>query len=166
MDGSSPAGATRSRRSGIRTGRNSAKTQPFDDIALRAALSSERIIAGDWTGKIRVSALDGKPLGELSANPPTLADRLADTQKRLADTQAALLGLQQQLAVAEQKFAAEKAALVEKRKAEAAVLEAAKALPPQLEKRLAEETAQLGDLRKAPRCSERCRSSGSAAEGR
>ena len=85
-------------------------TQPFADIALRAALSNERIIAGDWIGAIRVSAIDGKPLGELSANPPTLQDRIAASQKRLADGQASLAPLQQALAAAEQKLAAEKAA--------------------------------------------------------
>lgn len=85
-------------------------TQPFSDIALRAALSNERIIAGDWTGAIRVSAIDGKPLGELSANPPTLQDRIAVSQKRLAEAQASLAPLQQTLAAAEQKLAAEKAA--------------------------------------------------------
>ena len=83
-------------------------TQPFADITLRAALSNERIVAGDWTGAIRVSAIDGKPLGELTANPPTLSDRIAASQKRLADAQAALAPLQQALAAAEQKLAAEK----------------------------------------------------------
>src|SRR4030095_155537 len=107
-------------------GKELGKTQPFDDITLRAALNSERIVAGDWTGKIRVSAIDGKPLGELSADPPALADRPVDTEKRLADTQAALAPLQQQLAAAEQKLAAEKAAL-----------EAAKASEEPLQKRLA-----------------------------
>jgi hypothetical protein len=46
-------------------GKELGKTQPFDDITLRAALNSERIVAGDWTGKIRVSAIDGKPLGRI-----------------------------------------------------------------------------------------------------
>ena len=92
------------------TGKELGKTAPFADIALRAALSNERIIAGDWTGAIRVSAIDGKPLGELSANPPTLQDRIVTSQKRLTDAQASLAPLQQALAAAEQKLAAEKAA--------------------------------------------------------
>ena len=92
------------------TGKELGKTEPFADIALRAALAGERVIAGDWTGAIRVSAIDGKPLGELSANPPTLQDRIAASQKRLADAQASLAPLQQALAAAEQKLAAEKAA--------------------------------------------------------
>ena len=120
-------------------GKELVKTDPpFADIALRAALSNERIVAGDWTGVIRVSAIDGKRIGDLSANPPTLADRIADSQKRLADAQAALPALQQAYAAAEQKVNAEKAAL-----------EVAKALPAQLEKRLADETAALDALGKA-----------------
>ena len=120
-------------------GKELVKTDPpFADIALRAALSNERIVAGDWTGVIRVSAIDGKRIGDLSANPPTLADRTADSQKRLADAQAALPALQQAYAAAEQKVNVEKAAL-----------EVAKALPAQLEKRLADETAALDALGKA-----------------
>ncbi len=92
------------------TGKELGKTEPFADIALRAALAGERVIAGDWTGAIRVSAIDGKPLGELSANPPTLQDRIAASQKRLTDAQASLAPLQQALAAAEQKLAGEKAA--------------------------------------------------------
>ena len=120
------------------TGKALGATQPFGDITLRAALCNERIVAGDWSGAIRVSAIDGKPLGELTANPPTLQDRIAASQKKLTDAQAALAPLQQALAAAEQKFAAEKAAL-----------EAAKASSAQLEKRLADETAQLDVLAKA-----------------
>ena len=91
-------------------GKELGKTQPFGDIAMRVALSNERIIAGDWSGAIRVSAIDGKPLGELTANPPTLSDRIAASQKRVADAQATLAPLQQALAAAEQKLATEKAA--------------------------------------------------------
>ncbi len=92
------------------TGKALGATQPFGDITLRAALANDRIIAGDWSGAIRVSAIDGKPLGELTANPPTLSDRLGASQKRLADAQASLAPLQQALAAAEQKLATEKTA--------------------------------------------------------
>ena len=57
--------------------------EALPDIALRVAVSDEtgRVIAGDWTGVIRVwNAEDGKALGELTANPPTLAKRLATAQ--------------------------------------------------------------------------------------
>jgi hypothetical protein len=124
------------------------KTEPFADIALRAVLSNDRVIAGDWTGMIRVSDLAGKELAQLTANPPTLADRLVETNKRIGDLQASLPALQQQFAAAEQKLNAEKAAAEEKRKTEAAALEAAKALPGQLEQRLATEKTQLTELTK------------------
>lgn len=133
--------------------------EPFSDIALRVALSSEHIIAGDWTGEIRVCSLDGTRLGDLNANPPPLADRLAAAQKRLADAQPALHSLEQQSVAAAQKVSAEKAAAEqtakaelaakeEARKADAAALEAAKAALAGTEKRLAEENAQLAELRK------------------
>lgn len=66
------------------------QTEPMADIALRAGLAGDRLIAGDWTGRIRVSALDGKSLGELTSNPPSLAERIAATAKQLTEAQAAL----------------------------------------------------------------------------
>ena len=129
------------------TGKKLGETTAFNDIALRAVLAGERVIAGDWTGLIRVSTLDGKPLGELTANPPSLADRLNAAAKRFADTQAALPALKQQLAVAEQKTNAENVAIEEKRKVDAAAIEVAKALVPQIDKRLADAKAQIEELR-------------------
>ncbi len=124
------------------------KTEPFPDIALRAALSNDRVIAGDWTGLIRVSNLAGKELAQLTANPPTLADRVAETNRRIAEMQAALPGLQAQFATAEKAVSGEKAAAEAKRQAEAAALEAAKALPGQVEKKLAETLAATDILSK------------------
>jgi hypothetical protein len=92
------------------TGKQLGATKPFSDIALRAALSSDRVIAGDWTGKIRVSALDGKPLGELSSNPPALADRIAESRRRLAEMNTAVARAQAAVAVAEEKRARDSAA--------------------------------------------------------
>lgn len=91
-------------------GKKLAETPPFADIALRAGLSSERVIAGDWTGNIRVSGMDGKPLGELSANPPSLIDRLADATKRLETAQRSVSDLRTQFAAAELKLKTEQAA--------------------------------------------------------
>ena len=65
----------------------------FDDIALLAAFDHEgkRAVGGDWTGKVRVWTVeDGKPVGELTPNPPTLAERLAETDRRLGGLQPAL----------------------------------------------------------------------------
>jgi len=67
-------------------------TPPFNDIALHAAFDGEgeRIVAGDWTGAIRVfDASNAKPVGELTADPPSLSERLDLAIKNLAETQAA-----------------------------------------------------------------------------
>ncbi len=122
------------------------KTEPFADIALRAVLSNDRVIAGDWTGMIRVTNLAGKELAQLSSNPPALADRLAETTKRINELQGSLPAVQQQFAAAEKKLNDEKAAAEENRKALAAALEAAKALPGQLEQRAAAEQTQLAEI--------------------
>jgi hypothetical protein len=53
--------------------------EPLPDVALRATFSHDggRVIAGDWTGAVLVwNAADGKRVGQLSANPPTVAERL------------------------------------------------------------------------------------------
>jgi len=88
-------------------GKNLLTSASFDDIALRAVMSNERMVAGDWTGRIRVFAMggDNKPIGELSPNPPAIADHLAEAGKQLADAQAALAPLKQAVAEAEKKAA-------------------------------------------------------------
>jgi len=61
------------------------------DVALCAAFTHDdaRVIAGDWTGQIPVwTAADGKAVGQLTPNPPTLAERLDGAQKELAAKQA------------------------------------------------------------------------------
>src|SRR5258706_5412289 len=66
--------------------------EPFDDIALRATFSYDgnRVVAGDYTGAIRVwNVGDGKRAGELTANPPTVAQQLAGIEFRLKDIKAA-----------------------------------------------------------------------------
>ncbi len=65
--------------------------EAFGDLALQVAFCNEtaRVLAGDWTGEIRVfNAADGARLGGISANPPTLAERLAAAEKTLAECQA------------------------------------------------------------------------------
>ncbi len=131
------------------TGKMLGQSQPFGEIALRAVLSSDRVIAGDWNGDIRVSSLDGKPLGELSANPIPIAESLAPAKKRLAAAEAAIATLQQQFGAAEQLVKTEKAAAQEKQKAAEAALETLKATAQQIEKRMGEERSSLADLQKA-----------------
>ncbi|MFV1966427.1 MAG: c-type cytochrome domain-containing protein [Pirellulaceae bacterium] len=66
--------------------------EAFGDLALEASFCDEsgRVIAGDWTGAVRVwNAEDGKRLGELTPNPPRLAERLQVASAQLAANQAA-----------------------------------------------------------------------------
>ena len=63
--------------------------EPFGDVALSAAISGEKVIAGDWTGTIRAWSTDGKRIAEWTPNPPPLADRLAATEARIAELKAA-----------------------------------------------------------------------------
>lgn len=68
------------------------KTFPaLGDLALRATLSHDgsRVVSGDWTGTVSVfTSADGKKVGELSANPPPLVERIALLTKAQADSQA------------------------------------------------------------------------------
>jgi WD40 repeat protein len=60
----------------------------FNDIALHATFDADgkRVIAGDWTGELRVwDAGDGKLLGNLTSNPAPLSERLMAAEKRIAD---------------------------------------------------------------------------------
>ncbi len=54
--------------------------EAFNDLALQATHCDEtdRVIAGDWTGEIRVwNAADGTRIGQLTTNPSTLEERIA-----------------------------------------------------------------------------------------
>jgi hypothetical protein len=71
--------------------------EAFSDLALRAVFTHDgaRVLAGDWTGEIRVwSAADAKRIGHLSTNPPTLAERMAAESKALAEAKAAVRPLE------------------------------------------------------------------------
>jgi mono/diheme cytochrome c family protein len=66
--------------------------EPFNDLALEAVFSHDdsRVIAGDWTGEVRVWDIkDGKRLASLVANPAPIAIRLDRARKSIADAQAA-----------------------------------------------------------------------------
>jgi WD40 repeat protein len=66
--------------------------EAFPDIALRTTFTHDgnRVVAGDWTGAIRVwNVADGKQAGLLSANPPGLAEQLEAATKELAALEAA-----------------------------------------------------------------------------
>lgn len=62
----------------------------FSDLALEVTYCDEmnRVIAGDWTGTVRVwNAADGKPVGELTPNPRPLEERLAEARNVFAARQ-------------------------------------------------------------------------------
>ncbi len=128
------------------TGKVLATSEAFGDIALRAVLNSERVVAGDWSGDIRVFGLDGKRIGQLTANPPSIAEQLAAAQKRGTDAQASLAGLQQAVTAAEQKVQAELAAAQEKQKAAQANLETVRSTIPKWDESMAREKAALATL--------------------
>jgi chromosome segregation ATPase len=142
------------------TGKELAKiAEPFNDIALRAALSVDRIVAGDWTGEIRVCSLDGKRVGELTANPPRIAERIESVSKRIADLEASVAAERVKVAAAEAKWNAEKTAAEAARNAALAAEEtrrqkvaaeraAAEANVSEFEKRLVSEKAELEARRK------------------
>lgn len=73
-------------------GKNLKSYSAFADIGLRATICDEtdRVIGGDWNGEIRVwNAKDGKQLGNLKANPPSLATRVQTIDQELAKLKAA-----------------------------------------------------------------------------
>lgn len=87
----------------------------FSDIALRVTYCDEtnRVIAGDWTGAINVWNADGTKVGSLTANPPTIKERLDAATASLPQKQAAAAPLAADYAAkvaAAQKIEAELAA--------------------------------------------------------
>ncbi len=142
------------------TGKQLGGSPAQGDITLRAALSNDRIIAADWSGKIQVCKLDGAALGELTANPVPIADQLGAAEKKLADAKAALPGAQQAVTAGEQKVKADKEVLEAKRKATLAAaqkamddsqkgIEATKARVPAAEKAVADAKATRDALNAA-----------------
>ncbi len=70
-----------------------AKLKSFEftnELPVRVVFShdGERVIATDWTGKVTVwQTKTGKPVAELEANPPTIAEQIAAAQQRLTELQ-------------------------------------------------------------------------------
>ncbi|HEY2838888.1 MAG TPA: c-type cytochrome domain-containing protein [Pirellulales bacterium] len=88
--------------------------EAFGDIALRSVFTHDgaRVVAGDWTGELRLSdTADGKLLGRLAANPPTLAMLVEAETARAAVAAAAAAQATVELAALE-KSATEKTAAV------------------------------------------------------
>jgi len=70
-----------------------AKQKSFEftnELPVRVTFSHDgaRVIATDWAGKVTVwDSKSGKAIGELAANPPTIAEQIAATQQRLNELQ-------------------------------------------------------------------------------
>ncbi len=65
--------------------------EALSDVVLHVAFSDDgqRVIAGDWTGIVRVfNVADAKKLGDLTANPAGPVQRLVVAEKMVADLQA------------------------------------------------------------------------------
>ncbi len=91
--------------------------EAFADVALEAVFTNDesRVIAGDWTGEVRVlNVKDGKRISTLVANPAPIALRLDAARKVYNDAQAAAtaatLSFTQLQAAAGQKAAMQAAA--------------------------------------------------------
>ncbi len=66
--------------------------EAFNDLAIRAVFTHDdaEVIAGDWSGEVRVFELkEGKRLANLAANPAPIAVRLTQAEQALAVAQAA-----------------------------------------------------------------------------
>jgi hypothetical protein len=115
--------------------------EAFADLALEAGFCNEtnRAIAGDWTGAIRVwNAADGTRIGELASNPPRLAERLVAANKLVADKTAEHRPLAEAYQIAQAAF--------DKAKAD---LAAAQKVSAESKKRFEAATAKLGTTKEA-----------------
>jgi hypothetical protein len=83
----------------------------FNDIALHATFDNSKdaklAVAADWTGEVRVFVVGekGDATGNLDANPPPIAEQLAQLAPRLSERQAAVDQLGAELASAQERFA-------------------------------------------------------------
>ncbi len=70
------------------------------DVAVAVSYCDEtqRILAADWSGELRVwNAADGAHIGNLASNPPRLAERLANSEAALAEATQKHMPLAQQV---------------------------------------------------------------------
>lgn len=100
----------------------------FNDLAIRATFTHDdaRVIAGDWSGEVRVWDLkDGKRLANLAANPAPVAARLIQAEKLLAEAQAASDAAAKELAALQTNAAAQADAVAKSQTALAQAQQAA-----------------------------------------
>ena len=102
----------------------------FPEMVMESRYSHDgtRIIAGDWTGSVTVwNANDGKKVGNLSANPPTITSRIATALKLVDERNAATATAKSKHAPLAQALAAANAKLAEAKKTVASAAVAHKA---------------------------------------
>lgn len=95
-------------------GKELANLGAFNDLALGAVFTHDgaRVVAGDWTGEIRLMEVEGaKQIAHLVGNPPTLEMRAEAAVQQAATVEAEAAKLASELAAAE-KVAAEKATVL------------------------------------------------------
>ncbi|MDB5295444.1 MAG: domain, G-beta repeat, partial [Phycisphaerales bacterium] len=76
----------------------------LNDIALHVAFDHDggRVFAGDWSGLIRAwGVADGKPVGDVTPNPPPVADRLAAAERKLGEVEPAAAKAEAELKAAQ-----------------------------------------------------------------
>lgn len=115
-------------------GANAKSLDAFEDIGLKVTFADDdkRVVAGDWTGEIRVwDTAESKPAGKLSANPPTLEMNVQIQTAALAAADKAAKQAESEFAAAQSLVDARATALNQANKAvqdaEAAVQQLAKA---------------------------------------
>jgi len=109
------------------TGKLLATTEALGDLALRTAMYEDRLVAGDWSGEMRVFSVQAdkvEKVGTLSSNPPTLAERLDVLTRDTGPADAAVPPLEVQATDLTAKVQTEKEALEAKRVADLAQAEA------------------------------------------
>ena len=144
------------------SGKQLREFEAFGDLALRVSHCDEtdRVIAGDWTGEVRVwNAADGARVGNLTSNPPTLAARietvtaqLPPAEKALADATAAQVTAAEATAAQQAKITAAEATVADVSTRLSAAKAAAAEAQSQLEaatKNQSQLTTQVENLRKA-----------------
>lgn len=117
----------------------------FNDIGLDVTFVAEadRVVAGDWTGELRVwNAADGTQVGTLAANPPTLQMRIDQASAAAADAKQKHDAAAGVLASADGAMKSATAAF-EKMKSDIAAAEAAKKAAEDKAKPLADQVAKL-----------------------
>ncbi len=95
-------------------GNQKAAANGFGEFPVAACLSGDgtKFVVGDWNGAVKVFAsADATPLGDLRANPPSVAARIAEAKAALAEKQMTASGAEQTLANASKATADARAAL-------------------------------------------------------